>query len=282
MKQESQQTQSLKSHRSFVKPIAFICLVAGLISSPSGVNAQEKPDVASAPKTRPASQAFDLDIEDGMLLLAPLKRHVDIIALWGPGEVHSVTATINNLAKYLRAADPDLNIIVSPEAGAVQIKELKLRRATMASLVEGLGYATGGAIRGTQFGQGQGQGKNWRLMTSRTPQQVERTVEVFNVGGYISHIRNRTEGTQSSKDEIIHKALDDVKRIIAETLTRLQKGKPADDEAPEFQFHPGTSLFIVTGSPQAIEVTRKVVNALPGQPRPGTPELLDLPAPKSP
>jgi hypothetical protein len=264
----------MKLPRSFVKPTALVFLVVALISFHWRVNAQERSDPALP---RDFVAQFDLDIQDGVLLLAPLKKRVDVNALWGPGSLAGVSATIDNLVKYLRAADPGLNIIVGPEAGEVRIKELKVRSAHIRHLLESVGHATGGVIQTAPF-SGPG---NWTIQSSKTTRQIEPAVEVFNLGGYIRHLTEKTQKPQE-QEQLVRKALEDIKQIIAQTLDRLQKGKVTPDETPEFQFHHGTSLLIVTGSSRAIEVSRKVVNALTGQPRPGTPELLDLPAPGRP
>jgi hypothetical protein len=266
MKLKFDTTQNMKRSRSFPIFIPIACLLAGLIFSQSAVNAQEKPETAT-PSAKQSSGAaavlFDVDIENGLLMVAPLKKHVDVKALWGEGAVQSVPATVHNILKYLRGADRDLNVIAGPEAGEVEIKELKLRSADIASLMESLGYATGGAIRAVSFGSGT---KSWILMASRTTQPVERTVEVFNVSGFIRHLTDKAPKPEE-QEQIVHQGLNQVKEIIEHTFVGLIRGKRGASEAPEYQFHAGTSLLVVTGSPQAIDVARKVVNALPGQTR---------------
>jgi hypothetical protein len=46
------------------------------------------------------------------------------------------------------------------------------------------------------------------------------------------------------------------------TLARLRPG----EKLPEFQFHPGSNLLIVIGSPASVDVTRKVIAALERNP----------------
>ena len=62
----------------------------------------------------------------------------------------------------------------------------------------------------------------------------------------------------------ISASLEQIMRIVSETLDQATQGKAEAGSQPSFKFHPGANLFIVIGSPQAIEVTEKVVNALPG------------------
>ena len=94
-------------------------------------------------------------------------------------------------------------------------------------------------------------------------------VEVFNLSGYLEQLGKRDE-----KD--IAASLEKIKMIVSDTLNQVMQGNVQAEDQPSFQFHPGANLFIVIGPPQAIEVTTKVVNALPGvggaraYPPPGT------------
>jgi hypothetical protein len=83
------------------------------------------------------------------------------------------------------------------------------------------------------------------------PTESDRNVEVFNLNHYLQH----------SEDP--DKALDQIHRIVDNTLREM---KLDDSEQPaNFQFHRGASLLIVTGTPETLQVTRKVINALQGQ-----------------
>ncbi|HUR60517.1 MAG TPA: hypothetical protein VM029_22545 [Opitutaceae bacterium] len=54
------------------------------------------------------------------------------------------------------------------------------------------------------------------------------------------------------------KLLSDIQEVVLMTLERLRPG----DDHPEFKYHSGTGLMVVIGSEEAIDVTRKVVDAL--------------------
>jgi hypothetical protein len=58
------------------------------------------------------------------------------------------------------------------------------------------------------------------------------------------------------------KVIEDIKEAVVATLNQLKLPEP------EFRFHPGTHLFIVIGSGDAIDVTRKVIAALEKTPHP--------------
>ena len=42
------------------------------------------------------------------------------------------------------------------------------------------------------------------------------------------------------------------------------RGKPVDAAPPKYLFHKGANLLVVIGTPQAVEIARKVLDALPG------------------
>jgi hypothetical protein len=84
-------------------------------------------------------------------------------------------------------------------------------------------------------------------------------VDVFNMSGYFEQLKKHDQ------DEV-NRTLEEVEHTVFTTLASLKEGGVAENEMPHFQFHSGTGLLIVTGPPDAIEVARKVVSALTGQP----------------
>lgn len=215
------------------------------------------------------SLRFDLEIADGQLSLAPLKGRVDVNEFTlGPGaqpaNIESVPATIANLAKYIRAADTNGNINVSPSAAEIQIKDLKLRGADVSEVLDAVYDATDEAVRGTGSFDRDGRYDcvfhvaQFQFGSRQTP---TRTVEVFDIRGYISFVGLGA----TNKEEEIHEKLDQLQGLIIGTLMELHQGDSKPPDQPSFNFHKGTGLFIVVGSPEAIDVTRKFVNALPGQ-----------------
>jgi hypothetical protein len=209
---------------------------------------------------------YDIQIQNGVLLLAPLKGRVDVKAIWGPGDIHGVPATIGNLAKYLRAADTNLNIVISPGAEDMKIGDLILRSRDMKALTEAVTVATDSKIRGSPLS-----GKdNWTFYAPSQP-TAERTVEVFNLSGYIQSLG------QSDPDAVA-KSLDEMRDLILSTLRQLHPSGYSSTDDPQFRYHSGTKLLIVTGSREAIEVSRKIVNALSGQQTSNRGDQLDKPA----
>jgi len=210
----------------------------------------------------PDDLRFDVEIQDGQLLLAPMNGRAPTNEFtFRDGAyaepVTSVPATIANLAKYLRAADTNANITVSPSAAEIQIKDLKLHGADVGEVVNAVGVATDEAVYGGGGSYGNGRFEcSFRANQANLQQNSERTVEVFNMSGYIHslHLIN------PPPEAVVQKKLDEIHELVLETLASLRGQGDVN-----FRFHPGTELLIVIGKPDAIEVTRKIIDALPGQ-----------------
>src|SRR5262245_30843257 len=98
--------------RFFLKMAAPLCvslLLAPAMTSAQGTNNEPVP---MALGNNSSSSRYQIEIVEGQLLLAPLENRIEVKAIWGEGSIHSVPATIENLAKYLRAADSHLNIVL--------------------------------------------------------------------------------------------------------------------------------------------------------------------------
>lgn len=204
---------------------------------------------------------FNIQIENGQLSLAYFKpwEHTNP---WGTNS--TVAATIENLSKYLRAIDPNLNIVLSPDVGHITIQNLKLNSRNPFSISQAVSVASGGAIVGPGGGGGLGFGGGLRGMErsltfiANRPPPEKPSVEVFNLSGYI-----QTLGKVD--DKVIGQKLDELEHNLIfptlDSLHILQTG----DTVPTFKYHPGTKLLIVIGNREAIEVTRKIINALSGE-----------------
>ena len=216
---------------------------------------------------------FDVDIANGQLMLAPIKDRADFKEFWGPAAT-SARATIANLAKYLSVADTNGNLNVSPSAAEIEIKDLKLRGADIDEVLNAVSTATDGAVHGKGGIDVDGR-YHFAFEVFNGQVKPGRTLEVFNMSGFIANvwvsvpIEKRDSATQSE--------FDAMESLIAETLDSLYPNDPQRAAHPEFKFHKGTKLLIVIGTPEAIDVARKVINAWPGQ-SPDKAQLLDIPA----
>lgn len=215
------------------------------------------------PKTSKAP-AYVLEVTDGILLSDNQKQ----------------PATLSRIADVLRGIYPDVNIVLAPELGQEQVKDLKLRSAQVPEALEALrvasgdafvwqnGLAQGGSLpgpvdpnTGLPISPPQGREQSSLYILSRnnsyTPGNPRRMVEVFNLSGYLEQLGKRDE-------KEIAASLEKIKMIVSDTLNQVLQGNVHQEDQPSFQFHPGANLFIVIGPSQAIDVTRKVVDALPG------------------
>ncbi len=223
-----------------------------------------------------SAPTFDIQIENGELSLAPLKNAPGKNP-WGTNTA-SVTATIDNLSKYLRAIDPNLNIVLSPDVGKLTISNLKLNTRAPISIAQAVSVASGGTIVGPGgagmggFGGGLRGGERSLTFIDNERHESKPSVEVFNLSGYIQSLGKVDEN-------VIQQKLDQLQEIIRSTLQ--DTGIRSSSTVPNFKYHPGTKLLIVIGKPEAIEVTRKIVNALSGQQRDGKedPRLDTVPPP---
>jgi hypothetical protein len=201
---------------------------------------------------------------------------------------------LRNLVNVLREHFPDANFVVSPEVMEVVVEELKLRDASLRDTLEALSVASGGRFvwekrlpRPTGYGVPGAGGMprvdpttglplpptepavevdEYGLFVLRSPDappDIRRTVMAFNLAGYL---QAKGKSDPKGADE----AIDQVRQIIAQTLDALTAGRPTPRPSAEFKFHPGASLLVVIGPPEAIEVAHQVVNALPGQMPQGT------------
>jgi hypothetical protein len=251
--------------RPLLKLVCLLCLLPSLgIAAPDGPRA--------VPTANPADAQYDIQIQEGVLLVAPMKGHVDVNALYGPGDLYGVPPTVGNVVKYLQAINSNLNIVMSPGAADLTIGDLKFHSLDMNGLVNAIFIASGGVVRGSAM-----PGKdNWAFTTSEHERKPKSEVEVFNLTGYIGMLGNL------DKDGL-RKKLDEIQALIVDTLDSMSHNQDgsSDYAHPDFRYHPGTGLLVVIGTAQAIEVSRKIIYALPGEVRPGTPDLLDVPRPSN-
>ena len=203
------------------------------------------------------------------MLLANLEGRVDVGKRWGPGEIASVPATLVNIIDVLRDLHAEANLAMAPELANVKIANLKLRATSLDEELEGLRVASGERFvwtrpeamaavdptTGLPTVPARGQSALYSLMPNESGRAAvtRRTVEVFNLGPYLQR-----------KGAARDSSINEIEQIILATLRQI-KGDDSADEAPSYQFHSGANLLIVIGQPEALEVARKVLNALEGE-----------------
>jgi hypothetical protein len=187
-------------------------------------------------------------------------------------------ATVAKLAEHLR--EQGWNVILSPGTEKIRISDLQLRSADARLIAEALSIASGGTMH---VNVRPGPVDTLIIMSRQRP---SRRLEVFNVSGYLSS--NPLLAEFEAHEKLTSAAVEEMTRRVREievlvigTLHDLTRSEFADHEQMEFQFHPGTRLLIVIGTDQAIDVARKIINALPGQRQSGKQPDIFVPVPPS-
>jgi hypothetical protein len=214
---------------------------------------------AQNPPPGPASEPYALQIEEGTILRKGVK----------------LPATLGQVVDALREMYPKANLVASPEVTDLMVADLKLRSAELEETLEAVRVASGerfvwrrngdqpGAIdptTGLPVPSQPAKGASLYLLTAAPggpPTKARREVEVFNLRGYIATVN------AGQDEKAIEDSLRKVQEIVRDTLERLNQGSA---QGLDYQFHSGADLLIVIGPREAIEVARKVVEALPGQP----------------
>ena len=220
------------------RPFTRRCLIPAFLTVTALVSG---PAAFAQPTPQPAPEAgptFNLEVRNGTKMSGGQSP-----------------ATIKNLVEYVRQQNPDMNFVLAPGVESVVVENLELRSADVPAFVKALEFATARAVGGGQISP-----NTWALTSrDRHPTPRAKQVEVFNLSGYLHHLR------QQDPRNDVERNLDQLKTTIEETLV-LQKGEDiSSEERPAVRFHPGANLLIVVGSPEAIDIARKIVSALPGQ-----------------
>jgi len=253
--------------QSFVT--AATLLAAFIICAPL-VPAADKPAPAAA-DSEPAGYA--LEIENGKLVR-------------NSGDGRNREATLDNVLDVLRDNYTHANIVMAPGLAKVKIADLKLRALQLPEELEAVRVASGYKFEwhgpgdnlvagGVQLGSesaavnpatglpvspGEAASQfNAGLFVLREPvptTENSRMVEVFNLSPYLERLH------KNDSDVATH--LNQIEGIIGETLKGLDQGDSA--HSPTYQFHSGANLLVVIGTKEEIDVTRKVVRALLGEP----------------
>lgn len=253
-------------------PIWLCILMAGAVLGPAtpALNAADNVEPAT---TKPAG--YDLEISNGLLIQNDKRSE----------------ATLANVADVLRARYQHANIVLSPGLAQLQISDLKLRAGQLLDELEAIRAASGerfniqGPRGPVQFDPTTGlpvtnaMNSGLFILQANPPEDQERFVEAFNIEPYLTWLVRRPMPNENPQDreKRERESIDDLTRMVTETIEMVKSdGQPWTQ--PVFRYHRGANLLVVVGSRQAVEVARKVVNALPGM---GTPPRAEAGAPNA-
>lgn len=250
----------------------------------AGAAATQPPQATTADPSRSDSsreiQPYDLEIANGTIVNegSPRKKMTE--------------ATLANVLEVLREKYQGANIVCAPEIGKLRISDLRLRAGSIWEHLEAVRVASGGAFQWSGPGSPtfDGSPRPFDIYTSvyvdpatgisqdgprpstglfvlrpaDPSPEMRRMIEVFNLSGYFRQQKQQANATNDAQ------ALEDLMMIIHKTLAMFTEARypnvpPPDSLAPQMEFHSGANLLVVIGTGEAIEVVRKVVDALPGQ-----------------
>ena len=153
--------------------------------------------------------------------------------------------------EMLRENYPQYTYVLAPGISDLPLGELKLRSASLQQLANAIGVVGNGNVNciadgGTLY-VSLGTGKSMVMM------------EAFNIGPFMDSHRD--------KPEALDRLLADLPKMILETCDMMKEADPALTQgaySAKFKFYPGAKLFIVVGTPDAIEVADHIIGALNG------------------
>jgi hypothetical protein len=245
------------------RAIPALSLAAGLFGSTATHLSAEKALQALAATTESKPAGYDLKIEEGQLIRAGTK----------------VDATLANVVDALRDRYTEANIIFSPGLAKLKVGDLKLRAGWLGEELQAVRVASGEKFEvetpggpapqqidpTTSLPLAAARSINAGLFVLRQsvpPAQRHRVVEAFNIGPYLDWLRLQPKDGNSKGKEDDY-GPQELKMIIMDTIGGFTNDGDTADR-PVFQYHPGASLLIVIGNTDAVEIARKIVNALPG------------------
>jgi hypothetical protein len=222
----------------------------------------------AAPLTEPAQvrkpeagpSGFDLQISGGQFIRAGT----------------NALATLGNVIDALREQYTEANIVLSPGLGKLIVGDLKLRAGHLAEELEAVRVASGEKFE-IRFPVDTGSPKYMNpttglpmepsnaglfvLREAPRPPEAQRLVEAFNIGPYLESLSRHASPEKKATPE--QEGLNEIETMIEQTVADFKGGNAAADQL-KWQYHRGATLLVVIGTPESVEIARKIVNALPG------------------
>jgi len=253
----------MKSCSHFYAIVAAAILGQAAIQGSAAAQTTPSPTYGNPTTTVDVGKSrYEINISNGVLDLTKLSK----LAVFPHSDTNAsgMTATLSNVVEVLRQLHPDSTILVPPDLQGIKLNDLKLRGSDLESELAALSVVSGGKFQPALTARGTA--PMFTLMPA--PKQSEQvSVEVFNLGRYFQQLGLLALGESSEAAPQVER----IGELILETLTSLSKaqGNAESVRRPDFRFHRGANLLIVTGTPQALEVARKIVSALEGTPGAG-------------
>jgi len=236
-----------------------------LLASP-GVLFADKVSEPQAIKRETDAPEFNLQVIEGQLVLP----------------VGNVDATLGRVIDALREQYPEANIVMSPGLAKVKVGDLKLRAGRLTEELEAVRVASGEKFDlqtpaqavptiDPTTGMPVASTKSpyaglYTLRQAQYSSQPPRMLEAINIGPYLEWLGRRPSGARKGNPE--QEGLSELQEMIDVAVTDFKTAEQRGGERPEdqliFKYHPGATLVVIIGSPESVEIARKIVNALPG------------------
>ncbi|HSU56856.1 MAG TPA: hypothetical protein VLT36_22545 [Candidatus Dormibacteraeota bacterium] len=250
----------------FVSASALLSALAIILSASPSVLLADKVAEPQAIKRETNAAGFDLQVVEGQLVL----------------RTGNVDATLGRVIDALREQYPEANIVMSPGLAKVKVGDLKLRGGRLTEELEAVRVAsgekfdlqtpaqavptidptTGMPVASTKAPSAGLYVLRQAQYSSRPP----RILEAMNIGPYLEWLGRRPheEGKRHSEQQ----ELSELQEMIDAAVLDFKAGEGRDREHQDdqliFKYHPGATLVVIIGSPDSVEIARKIVNALPG------------------
>jgi len=180
----------------------------------------------------------------------------------GTIDVNFEAVTLGEIVSYIREKYKNTNIVLGPGAADVTVNELKLHAVDVPTLLEAVRLAADRPLAVSTLAESASNGWYLGLLNNAPPAPPEITV--FNLSGYF------TQQHQLTPEEI-QKSTADLADIIDKTVAMYRdyelaasELKSEDAVRPKYLFHNGANLLVIIGTPEIVDIARKVLNALPG------------------
>jgi hypothetical protein len=173
---------------------------------------------------------------------------------------HFGDSTVGTAVKALTELYPAATFAVNPRVAEMPVGDLITRADDPLSDLKALHAACGNAfeiqpgMKGLFLLE-----PNSSTLAAPTPKPEDRTVECFNLTGYLGRITAHDSVERAKQTDA---AINQLQEIIQVTIGSFDESLSRN---LAFHFYPQAQLFIVTGPQRATDVARKVINALPGQ-----------------
>jgi hypothetical protein len=193
----------------------------------------------------------------------------------------SEDATLENLVNFLLKRYTNDNIVLEPGVGEIRIDNLKYRESDDPSLgggaiqaggalqteLQALAVASGGKFKVRVQSYAVGGAMGMYFLENTHAKQNEKVVEVFNMASFIERRLNkiRAERPSLTPQEFQDASAFDVARQqgeIEEICKSTAESLGLEIQNLSFKFYRDAQLLVVIGPPEAIDVARKVVDAL--------------------